>query len=665
MLRPAPVSRYRLRTWTIRRFKSVADAEIPLEPLTVLLGPNSAGKSSLIQSILVFVQAQSAFERPDLVSLNGTMLKLGAFDEVLHAGPSAGRTKSIELEGVLEEVSGAGMPWSASRRSRLRPGAENEPTRLSWGTTFGRPSEAAPGRMQVQACWVTFDAPHEQVWHELEGSGPAVASEIDRSVGAEADRRMTARLELKRRRKGSGPGLVDLIPVFSARFPTTRVSADLTLIHRYRGSMKRTDGNRSIALAAGSPGSCLPGVAYQEVSLARLLANSAERAAWRRGYAPTAAIRARNKRMHQGRADGEGTLQEAIAEGAATLKDWWLRVSRPLSGPMENEVVRASVRSLQQLLADLDEGIAARLPVNVTESEFFSALGQWVADSDIPARFLVEMSGNGAEYEARETIAQYLATSVHYLGPVRTTARAVSSEAQYSRGVGVEGEITAAVLHGNWDQLTHYIEPAPGGDLSSSEHMAVEPLGVAVNKWMAALELGEVRTRDQARYGLEVTVRPEGLDADLDLRNVGVGISQVLPVVVLCLRSGPGSLLMIEQPELHLHPAAQQRLADFLIAMMRSGRQLIVETHSDHMVARLRRRIAEDPDDALQQDIGFLYVTRDPDTAATQYQPVAANIYGGLEDWPRGFFDQGPREAAELIRQALEKKKERESTDDA
>jgi predicted ATPase len=110
-----------------------------------------------------------------------------------------------------------------------------------------------------------------------------------------------------------------------------------------------------------------------------------------------------------------------------------------------------------------------------------------------------------------------------------------------------------------------------------------------------------------------------------------------------------------------LHPAAQQRLADFLIAMMRSGRQLIIETHSDHLVARLRRRIAEDDRDALQDEIGFLYVTRNPATASTEYQAVGANIFGGLEDWPHGFFNQGPREAAEMIRQALEKKRQRES----
>lgn len=664
MLRPDPGATYRLSHWTIRRFKSVAEAEIPLKPLTVLLGPNSAGKSSLIQSILVFVQAQASFERPDLVSLNGSMLKLGAFDEVLHAGPSLGRARSIELGGVLEEVADPrGMlPAIRRRLPRRRDQQESRPTSLSWGTTFGRPLESAPGRMQVNACWVEFTSPADEEWVDDAPPGPMSTPDVE-SLVPHGDARAVARVELKRRsQRAAEERLLSPPPVLSGRFPTTRLDSGGAVIHRYRGSLKREGAARATPIAAGSPQSSLPGVAYREVALATLLSSDQERRMWRRNL-PARGMRSRTA-TREGRSEEPLDLEAAVLLGGDILERWWARLAkrRPLSS--DADVVHASVQLLYHALADIDEGVLPRLRGPVDEAAFYRALSEWVLQSGLPDAVLIQVSGAGAEYEARETIAQFLATNVHYLGPIRTTARAVSSEAQYSRGVGVEGEVTAAVLHGNWDEPTVYLRPDNEGGSVDRPRLVREPLGIAVNRWMMALELGEVRTRDQARYGLEVTVRPEGLDADLDLRNVGVGISQVLPVVVLCLRSTPGSLIMIEQPELHLHPAAQQRLADFLVAMMRSGRQLIIETHSDHLVARLRRRIAEDSADALQDGVGFLYVTRDPETAATEYREVSANIYGGLEDWPQGFFEQGPREAAELIRRALEKKKAREADGD-
>ena len=76
------------------------------------------------------------------------------------------------------------------------------------------------------------------------------------------------------------------------------------------------------------------------------------------------------------------------------------------------------------------------------------------------------------------------------------------------------------------------------------------------------------------------------------IADVGFGVSQLLPILVIGLRSGRASLLILEQPEIHLHPRLQANLADFLLTLAASGRRIIVETHSDHFINRLRRRIA-------------------------------------------------------------------------
>ena len=86
------------------------------------------------------------------------------------------------------------------------------------------------------------------------------------------------------------------------------------------------------------------------------------------------------------------------------------------------------------------------------------------------------------------------------------------------------------------------------------------------------------------------------------ITDVGFGVSQILPVLVLCFYAPKGSTIILEQPEIHLHPAVQAGLADVLIdAYKRRDVQIIVESHSEHFLRRLQRRVAEEalPNDDL------------------------------------------------------------------
>jgi predicted ATPase len=141
------------------------------------------------------------------------------------------------------------------------------------------------------------------------------------------------------------------------------------------------------------------------------------------------------------------------------------------------------------------------------------------------------------------------------------------------------------------------------------------------------------------------------------LTAVGVGVSQVLPVLTLCLLSDPGSLIILEQPELHLHPATQQLLADFFLACARSGRQLLVETHSDHLVSRIRRRIAEDRSGVVKELATIVFAEQHP-AEGTSYRPIEVSDYGSVEDWPEGFFDQAATEAQAILKEAVARRKE-------
>jgi predicted ATPase len=114
---------------------------------------------------------------------------------------------------------------------------------------------------------------------------------------------------------------------------------------------------------------------------------------------------------------------------------------------------------------------------------------------------------------------------------------------------------------------------------------------------------------------------------------------------------------LLEQTELHLHPASQQRLADFLLACARSGRQLIIESHSEHLVNRLRLRAAQDESDTSEvaRNIGVVFAERDLVSGSTTYRRADLNEFGGFDEWPTGFFGPGIAEAQQILATGLEK----------
>jgi len=142
----------------------------------------------------------------------------------------------------------------------------------------------------------------------------------------------------------------------------------------------------------------------------------------------------------------------------------------------------------------------------------------------------------------------------------------------------------------------------------------------------------------------------------VDLPDVGFGISQVLPVLVQCFYAPANSILFIEQPELHLHPKAQSNLADLFIEVISSREdrqdrniQLVIETHSEHFLHRLQRRIAEDnPEHPIKPEEVAAYFAH---TAGSEFQlePLQIDRFGNIINWPENFFGD---EMGDLIRMA-------------
>lgn len=149
------------------------------------------------------------------------------------------------------------------------------------------------------------------------------------------------------------------------------------------------------------------------------------------------------------------------------------------------------------------------------------------------------------------------------------------------------------------------------------------------------------------RWQAKVVTREGG--SQVLLTDVGFGVSQVLPVITLLLYVPEGSTVLLEQPEIHLHPLAQANLADLLIfAARRRGVQVILESHSEHLLLRLQRRIAEDSISADELKLYFC----DVDRGSSVLTPLWLNVLGQIENWPRNFMGDafGEAAAAELAR---------------
>ena len=121
----------------------------------------------------------------------------------------------------------------------------------------------------------------------------------------------------------------------------------------------------------------------------------------------------------------------------------------------------------------------------------------------------------------------------------------------------------------------------------------------------------------------------------------GFGITQILPIVVAAISLPPGNLLLIENPEVHLHPAGQALMGQFLADVANAGVQVIVETHSDHILNGIRRAVKSGSLPAEDVAIHF-FRARTPD--APQVLTPVMDETGNIDVWPDGFFDQFDRD---------------------
>jgi hypothetical protein len=253
---------------------------------------------------------------------------------------------------------------------------------------------------------------------------------------------------------------------------------------------------------------------------------------------------------------------------------------------------------------------------------------------------LLNLSVVSAAYDAlaiaREVFVR-AGQSVRYLGPLREEPQVVSKTGARSRQipVGLRGELTAELLSTRTSPVNYFDWE---GNARRSD------LITAVSAWCAHLGIGEdVSVEDQGKLGRGLRITVNGTARDLTM--VGVGASQLLPVVAAVLDAPGGSVVLLEQPELHLHPSVQSRLGDLLV-FARPDICVIVETHSEYLITRIRRWVAEGR--AKRERVHVLFA--EPAAGGTEVRELRMSELGNLDDWPAGFFDAQDGDARAIVR---------------
>ena len=138
------------------------------------------------------------------------------------------------------------------------------------------------------------------------------------------------------------------------------------------------------------------------------------------------------------------------------------------------------------------------------------------------------------------------------------------------------------------------------------------------------------------------------------LTDVGFGVSQILPVLVLLYYVPEGATVVLEQPEIHLHPALQSGLADVMLNVAEARDiQIIVESHSEHLLRRLQRRVAEEHSRASDVKLYFVSTAK----GRAQAADLALNEWGEIENWPDKFFGDEVGEITAITRAALDRRR--------
>jgi predicted ATPase len=710
----------RLLTLRLKNFKSVVEQEISLSPLTIIVGKNSSGKSTVLQSILFLAQNASNPLNRNMaeegnLDLNGELVSLGVFKEAKND-----RAKSeapISIGGTFEFDYGQNMEFQSVD---LPTGEkdENFPGRtgvLSWDadlqgldrnldasivTSISGKGSLLFGGKVVQ----TIDS-HRADTENVEDLLGFMESESNQEeqvpdiwAGLSLFSEATLLSQGKLHGSSERPGMS-----LSSRFANLNAVTDLhgvkhvlgipvnglTYTSRYTFLLNRQknffDGNRLRSNINGilfnlqrrlnsridegfgqliqrfesQDLTDIPASVESYIEKARTFLQ--EESTWitENEYDATSRPLLRIETLPLNlRSALKPSLSDELpleVKNAKKGKDGWVEFPLNQLPIFIRYIVFDRVDLANQIVDEVRE--FWKEVENQLESHFSSLVYNGISDVLVPASLNDDATATGEglapdEFEIGDAVTRLsdFLEDLVYLGPLRLEPSDI-----YKRTLG--SRVSQLPLGMQGEHLARVVSENPSAKYPLPPESKLIPINGEVNfkdalndwlKWLGIATTGVDVTTDR-HYGYRLTVDRRYL------RSLGVGVSQVIPVIGVCLLAEAGSLVLLEEPELHLNPNIQQKLADFFLAMTESGRQLIVETHSEYLITRLRLRSMQKPE--ISNSFSFVFTEQEHEnwnpvsakSPYTIYRTVRPDDKGELPEWPTGFFDQVTTDVQALL----------------
>lgn len=591
-----------IKKWILGNFKSVASvAELPMAPVTVFAGANSSGKSTILQSILMIAQTfQGVATEAYPVVFNGNFTRLGSVRDVLNASSS-----SDEMEVGFELAPTSSVPTTGNQSGislRFSLFAEQNPSfEHSYGVLKSLSLRNGKDYLELR---LVKEGDQDVARHRKElFIPPELEEQLNRYAFLVTDSSFRFRS----------------ISPFQPQFRLTGfLPAQYLETYDYASFFTK----KTLLALANSMSEDVDSV--DEDLLDKLLAEVARHI----------------------------VLGEAIKKAI-----WRISKMQSLQGQTGNRELKNMANDPNVSVNTLLDLIRKEMPGSSLPQEIKNyARARGLRTKNVPIREIGVRLGSVPELESTILdITNFFRKSIYYIGPLREPPQYIyllppSPGYQY---VGSKGEFAPTILERFKGEKVDFPLP-PGKNAKAKQERGT--LIYALGIWLEHMGLlSSVKTEDLGKAGTKLSVQMAGVDTELDLTSVGVGISQVLPLLVGCLLAPRGTTFLLEQPELHLHPKVQSILADFFLGLTKVGKQVIVETHSEYLINRLRRRVAEDESDTLADDIQIYFVEREGGESI--FRSVDLNAYGAVVEWPKGFFDEGPNEAQMIMTAAIRKRR--------